>query len=341
MLRPALRACRSLPVSCLHRVDNGAELAAGGAHDHPSRAGIFRTAATARGIISRWPRTLVGPPAHRGRRSSWRLAGCRASDYFAEVAPRLRRVIDYDARCWHTLDPQTRLMTSDAPEELISAGVYTPQTAVRRRARLVASEYLIPDVNTFAGLAARAGAGRDPRASDARPARAERALPRSTGAVGNTARAARCVRDSRARVGRGARRPPRRQSGDFTAARRRRARELSPVRSPMASGPRCASTPRARARDGGAWPGAARPATTSVELITPPARELFAAIGRRPRIGRETLPSPVVALATFVRGADCPGGGGRQRRHRSERPRLDHPPRVAPRGPPPTAAWRS
>ena len=67
----------------------------------------------------------------------------------------MRRVFDSDATCWHTLDPATRLITSDAPDELISAGVFTMETAPAAGARLVASEYFLPDVNTFAGLASR------------------------------------------------------------------------------------------------------------------------------------------------------------------------------------------
>jgi hypothetical protein len=47
------------------------------------------------------------------------------------------------------------LITSDAPQELISAGIFTSETAVAAGATLIASEYLIEDVNTFAGLAAR------------------------------------------------------------------------------------------------------------------------------------------------------------------------------------------
>ena len=91
--------------------------------------------------------------------------GLARDEFFAELAPRLRRVIDNDATCWHTLDPQTRLLTSDAPAELIERGVYTPETASAAGELLVRSEYLIPDVNTFAGLASQARAGGDPRAA--------------------------------------------------------------------------------------------------------------------------------------------------------------------------------
>ena len=46
-------------------------------------------------------------------------------------------------------------MTSDAPQELIGAGIYTPEAAAAAGAGIVASEYLGDDVNTFAGLAGR------------------------------------------------------------------------------------------------------------------------------------------------------------------------------------------
>src|SRR3954471_12939870 len=92
---------------------------------------------------------LIDDVALVGRR------GLPREEYFAEVAARLRRVIASDATCWHTLDPQTELMTSDAPYELISEGVFDADTAPEAGARIVASEYFVPDVNTFAGLAAR------------------------------------------------------------------------------------------------------------------------------------------------------------------------------------------
>jgi DNA-binding NarL/FixJ family response regulator len=86
------------------------------------------------------------------------LLGTRAlprDDYFRELAARIRRVIECDATCWHTLDPATGLMTSDSPEELIGSGVFTAETAPVAGAGIVASEYLIDDVNTFATLARR------------------------------------------------------------------------------------------------------------------------------------------------------------------------------------------
>ena len=92
---------------------------------------------------------LAGDLAGLGRRALPR------EEYFREVAARLRRVLSCDAMCWHTLDPDTLLLTSESPEELIASGVFTPQTAQAAGAQVVACEYLADGVNTFAGLARR------------------------------------------------------------------------------------------------------------------------------------------------------------------------------------------
>ncbi len=81
--------------------------------------------------------------------------GLSREEYFAELAPRLRRVVGNDASCWHTLDPQTRLLTSDEPRELVAAGIYAPDTVAAAGEVLVRSEYLSDDPNTFAELAGR------------------------------------------------------------------------------------------------------------------------------------------------------------------------------------------
>jgi DNA-binding CsgD family transcriptional regulator len=92
---------------------------------------------------------LDGDIADLGRRALPREA------YFSELGARLRRVVPSDAMCWHTLDPDTLLLTSEAPDELIAAGVFTPQTAQEAGARIVACEYMADGVNTFAALARR------------------------------------------------------------------------------------------------------------------------------------------------------------------------------------------
>ena len=86
------------------------------------------------------------------------LLACRGlprKEFFAELAPRVRTVIDNDASCWHTLDPHTRLLTSDDPAELIGRGILTPEQTPGAGELIIRSEYMIDDVNTFAGLAAK------------------------------------------------------------------------------------------------------------------------------------------------------------------------------------------
>ena len=121
----------------------------------PRSRGYFLHVRTARGILrpvaasSRAIERLVDDVAELGRRALPR------AQYYGEVTARLRRVVDCDAACWHTLDPQTRLITGDAPDELITANVFTADTIADAGARLIASEYFVPDVNTFSGLASR------------------------------------------------------------------------------------------------------------------------------------------------------------------------------------------
>ena len=81
--------------------------------------------------------------------------GLPRKEFFAELAPRVRTVVDNDASCWHTLDPHTRLLTSDDPAELIGRGIFTPEQAPGAGELIIRSEYMIDDVNTFAGLAAK------------------------------------------------------------------------------------------------------------------------------------------------------------------------------------------
>jgi DNA-binding CsgD family transcriptional regulator len=74
-------------------------------------------------------------------------------EYYAEVTARLRRVVPSAAACWHTVDPQTHLLTSDSPSELISRGILSPEGATAAGQGIIASEYFAEDVNTFASLA--------------------------------------------------------------------------------------------------------------------------------------------------------------------------------------------
>jgi len=77
------------------------------------------------------------------------------SDYFRELTELVHRGIDCDALCWHTLDPVTSMITSDSSDDLVESGVYTREAANEAGAGIIASEYLLNDVNTFAGLARR------------------------------------------------------------------------------------------------------------------------------------------------------------------------------------------
>lgn len=246
---------------------------------------------------------LVEDVASLGRR------GLPREQYFSEVAARLRRVIDCDAACWHTLDPQTRLMTSDAPHELISEGVFTPETAADAGALLVASEYFVQDVNTFAGLAARRmPVGILSRVTDGQPERSVRyrELLAPSG-IPFELRAAFVTRGRCWGAVHLARREHRR---DFSAED---ANALAQVAGTIAEGIRTSLRfDAARQAHDGTAPGlVVLNATNDIELITAPARELLAAM-RSPVVAStdQTAPTPVAALAAFTRGR--PSGPDRQ-----------------------------
>ena len=227
------------------------------------------------------------------------LLGRRAlprEQYFGEVAARLRRVIDCDATCWHTLDPQTGLMTSDAPHELITEGVFTPQTAADAGAGIVASEYFVPDLNTFSGLAARrVPVGILSRASNGRPERSPRYRDvLEPAGIPFELRAAFVNRGRCWGAVHIARREHRR---DFTADD---AAVLASVTAVIADGIRTSIRFDAarQTRDGSAPGLVVLGPTNDVELITPPAQELLALM-QSPALA--TVPSPVLALAGFTR----------------------------------------
>jgi DNA-binding CsgD family transcriptional regulator len=226
--------------------------------------------------------------------------GLSRERYFREAADRLRRVVDCDATCWHTLDPETRMMTSDAPHELIEAGVFTPETAPAAGALLVASEYLREDVNTFASLAGK-------RTPVARLSEATR---------GHSARSAR-YRDlllpsgipfelraafvSRGRCWGAVHMARRDDKRDFS---REDAAALARVAGAIADGIRTAvRLDAARRPEDPAAPGlVVLGPTNEVELITAPARELFAAL-RSPVVtgSDDAPPTPLLALASHAR----------------------------------------
>jgi len=76
-------------------------------------------------------------------------------DLHRELSYRLRQAFPIDAACWHGLDPDTRLLTTANPVELLEGGFLTPETEVLAASSVVASEYQREDYNTFADLARR------------------------------------------------------------------------------------------------------------------------------------------------------------------------------------------
>jgi DNA-binding CsgD family transcriptional regulator len=227
--------------------------------------------------------------------------GLPREQLFAELAPRLRLVIDSDATCWHTLDPYTRLMTSDAPAELIERGVYTAETAPSAGELMARSEYLIEDFNTFASLSAR----RVPvstldRATRGRPERSTRyrELLVPSG-IPHELRAAFVVRGRAWGAVHIARREA---SGPFTDAD---AKMLARVTTAIAYAIRGSLRfDAARRGDHPEAPGlVVLDQNNAVELVTPPARELLAAMRDRASVHSDTAPSAaLLGLASFVRG---------------------------------------
>jgi DNA-binding CsgD family transcriptional regulator/GAF domain-containing protein len=233
---------------------------------------------------------LVDDIALLGRR------GLPRDHYFSEVAARLRRVIDCDATCWHTLDPQTQLMTSDAPHELISEGVFTAEQAAQAGAGIVASEYLIDDVNTFAGLAARrTPVGILSQATNGHPERSTRY--RAVLAPSGIPFEVRAAFVSRGRCWGAVHIARREHRHDFTSDD---AAALASITATIADGIRTALRFDAarQAQDGNAPGLVVLGAHDEVELITAPAAEL---LGAMRSAAAETIPSPVVALAAFAR----------------------------------------
>ncbi|HVO53572.1 MAG TPA: helix-turn-helix transcriptional regulator [Solirubrobacterales bacterium] len=233
--------------------------------------------------------------------------GLPREEFFAELAPRLRRAVDNDASCWHTLDPQTRLMTADAPRELVERGIFSEDTVQAAGEALIRSEYLIEDVNTFASLAPRrvpvstlevATRGDPERSTRYRELLAPAGIPHEL-------RAAFTIRG---RVWGAVHIARRERSGAFS---RGDVEVLNQVAPAIAQGIRASLRFDAARRGSGAEPPGlvVLGADDEVELVTEPARELLAALGNETTRSESSLPSPVLALASFVRRAE-PGGEG-------------------------------
>ena len=291
---------------------------------HPRRAGIFRALARLAAALDAMDRLV------RRDRCCSAPADCRASEFFAELAPRLRRVIDSDATLLahagpaHAADDERRAGRADRPR------ASSPRGGRRGRGRaVVRSEYLVEDFNTFADLARRRVAGRHPRPRPAGgPERSARY--RDLFAPGrHPARAARGVRDPRPRLGRRAHRPPQCERA-FTKRRRRGARARhgrDRRRHPRVA----ALRRRAPWRRTPSAPGlVVLGRGDEVELITPPARELLAAMrspasatrGHAARDRARRSRRSCAARATPAGGNVVTVPGGR---------RLDHAARLAAR----------
>jgi DNA-binding CsgD family transcriptional regulator len=227
--------------------------------------------------------------------------------FFAELGPRLRRVVDSDASCWHTLDPYTRLMTSDAPAELIDRGIFTPEGAAHGGELLVRSEYLVEDFNTFAGLAGRrVPVGTLEQATRGRPERSTRyrdlLVPSG---IPHELRAAFVIRGRAWGAVHIARRAG---SAPFSEAD---AKMLARVTTTIAHAIR--GSLRFDAARRGEHPEApgliVLDAGNEVELVTPPAYPLLAAMrSSAAAYPDDAPPAPVLGLAAFVRG-DGAGSG--------------------------------
>jgi DNA-binding CsgD family transcriptional regulator len=235
--------------------------------------------------------------------------GLPRNEFVAELSPRLRRIVDNDASCWHTLDPHTRLLTSDSPDELIAAGVFAPDEAPAAGELIVRSEYMIEDVNTFGGLAARrvpvgildhATRGNPDSSARYRDLLAPAGIPHEL-------RAAFVIRG---RVWGAVHVARRATSGPF---QQRDADALAAVTGAIARGIRASLRfDAARRVDGVDAPGLiVLGPGDDVELVTPPARELLAAIGSSAAAyGEDRVPASVLSLASFVRDAPQAAQGG-------------------------------
>ncbi len=228
--------------------------------------------------------------------------GLPRSELFRELAPRLRKVIESDATCWHTLDPYTRLMTSDSPDELIERGVFTAESAPAAGELMARSEYLIEDFNTFASLATRrvpvsslehSTRGRPERSTRYRELLAPAGIPHEL-------RAAFVLRGRAWGAVHIARRE---SSGPFSD---RDVRTLTRVTAAIAHAIRGSLRfDAARRGEHPESPGLmVLAADNEVELLTPPAYELLAAMrSDAASYEPDAPPSAILALASFLRGA--------------------------------------
>ena len=267
--------------------------------DHPTRAGIFLAPPWDTRSHGGSPDRLIDEIDLIGAR------GLPRKEFFAELSSRMRNLIENDASCWHTLDPHTRLMTSDSPDELIERGIFAPDEAQAAGELLLRSEYIVEDVNTFAGLAARrVPVGILNHVTRGDPQRSARyrdlLLPAD---IPHELRAAFVIRG---RVWGAVHIARRAASGPFE---QRDVDALAGVAGAIARGLRASLRfDAARRATGIEAPGlVVLGPRGEVELITPPARELLASMRPTDRPTPTTMPrTPVLALAAFARARPRP-----------------------------------
>ena len=229
--------------------------------------------------------------------------GLPREQYYAEVTARLRRVVPSAAACWHTVDPETRLLTSDSPAELISEGILTEESAIEAGQGIIASEYFARDVNTFASLARkRVPVGTLTQATGGKLDRSPRYQQvLEPAGIPYELRAALVTRGrcwGAVHIARLEGQP------DFTADD---VSALACITGIVAEGIRASLRFDAGRRAGadGASPGLMLLGPRNeVEMITPPARELLDLMSSGARSGNpEIPPSAVLALAEYTRRA--------------------------------------
>ena len=238
---------------------------------------------------------------------TWSSTVCGETTRVSAIS--FRKVIDNDASCWHTLDPSTRLLTSDAPKELIERGVFALDETPAAGELIVRSEYMVDDVNTFAGLAARrVPVGILDHVTRGDPQRSARYRDLLLSAdIPHELRGAFVIRG---RVWGAVHIARRATSGAF---QQRDADALAALTGAIGRGIRASLRfDAARRITGVEAPGmVVLGPHDEVELITPPARELLASLHPgESGYSDETIATPALALASFVRSAPDGGQGG-------------------------------
>ena len=215
-----------------------------------------------------------------------------------ELIARIRQAFPVDAACWHGLDPETKLLTTANPMELMTGGFLTPETEQGAAQAVVTSEYLRDDVNQFAVLASRrTPVGILSETTRGRPERSARYReflePIGTPyemrvAMVTRGRAWGCVVMHRTK-----------ETGDFTTQDARLMARLSrPIAEALRNSYRFDA---ARRHDEDRAPGLLiLDANDDVELLTPATTTLLAPVLRDDPIERN-VPIPVLTLAAEVR----------------------------------------